>query len=66
MRRALAAGCASISYTYTEPTVFFEYAFDTAVLAKKAGLKNVFVTNGYTAASRCGRSHPISTRRTST
>jgi pyruvate formate lyase activating enzyme len=50
VRRAIKAGCASISYTYTEPTIFFEYAFDTAVLAKKAGLKNVFVTNGYTAA----------------
>jgi pyruvate formate lyase activating enzyme len=50
VRRALKAGCASISYTYTEPTIFYEYAFDTAVLAKKAGLKNVFVTNGYTAA----------------
>ena len=50
VRRALAAGCASISYTYTEPTVFFEYAFDTAVLAKREGLRNVFVTNGYTAA----------------
>lgn len=40
-------GCASISYTYTEPTVFFEYAFDTAKLAKQAGLYNVFVTNGF-------------------
>jgi len=40
-------GCASISYTYTEPTVFFEYAFDTAKLAKEAGLYNVFVTNGF-------------------
>jgi pyruvate formate lyase activating enzyme len=45
--RALASGCRSISYTYTEPTVFFEYAYDTAVLAKEAGLRNVFVTNGY-------------------
>lgn len=45
--RALAAGCDSISYTYTEPTIFFEYAYDTAVLAKQAGLRNVFVTNGY-------------------
>lgn len=45
--RALAAGCRSISYTYTEPTIFFEYAYDTARLARKAGLKNVFVTNGY-------------------
>jgi len=41
------AGCASLSYTYTEPTVFFEYARDVAVLARQAGLKNTFVTNGY-------------------
>ena len=39
--------CASISYTYTEPTIYFELAFDTARLAAEAGLKNVFVTNGY-------------------
>ena len=47
VERALAAGCSSISYTYTEPTIFFEYAYDTAVLARAAGLKNIFVTNGY-------------------
>jgi pyruvate formate lyase activating enzyme len=40
-------GCASIAYTYTEPTIYFEYAYDTAVLARAAGLKNIFVTNGY-------------------
>jgi pyruvate formate lyase activating enzyme len=39
--------CQSISYTYTEPTIYFEYAYDTAVLAKKEGIGNVFVTNGY-------------------
>lgn len=39
--------CKSISYTYTEPTVFFEYAHDTAKLAKAEGLYNSFVTNGY-------------------
>jgi pyruvate formate lyase activating enzyme len=39
--------CESIAYTYTEPTIFFEYAYDTAKLAKKDGIKNVFVTNGY-------------------
>ena len=39
--------CASISYTYTEPTIFYEYARDTALLARAAGLKNVFVTNGF-------------------
>jgi pyruvate formate lyase activating enzyme len=47
VERALAAGCRTISYTYTEPTIFFEYAYDTAVLARAAGLRNVFVTNGY-------------------
>ena len=43
-------GCRSISYTSTEPTIFFEYAFDTAKLARGAGLANVFVTNGYMTA----------------
>lgn len=36
-----------IAYTYTEPTVFMEYALDTAELARKKGIFNVFVTNGY-------------------
>jgi len=40
-------GCHGISYTYTEPTIFFEYAYDTATLAKKVGFFNTFVTNGY-------------------
>jgi pyruvate formate lyase activating enzyme len=39
--------CCSISYTYTEPTIFFEYAYDISRIAKAAGLANVFVTNGY-------------------
>jgi len=39
--------CRSISYTYTEPTIFFEYAYDIARLAKESGIYNVFVTNGY-------------------
>ncbi len=41
------AGCKSIAYTYTEPTIFFEYAYDTARLAHEAGLANIYVTNGY-------------------
>lgn len=41
-------GCHSISYTYTEPTVFFEYAYETAQIAAQNGLKNALVTNGYT------------------
>lgn len=44
---AKTAGCQSIAYTYTEPTIFFEFARDTAVLAHKQRIKNVFVSNGY-------------------
>jgi pyruvate formate lyase activating enzyme len=44
---ALASRSRSISYTYTEPTVYFEFACDTARIAAGQGLKNVFVTNGY-------------------
>lgn len=44
---ALETRSVSISYTYTEPTVYFELALDTARLASSKGLKNVFVTNGY-------------------
>lgn len=40
-------GARSIAYTYNEPAIFVEYAHDTAVLAKKAGLNNIFVSNGY-------------------
>jgi pyruvate formate lyase activating enzyme len=47
LEKAKEYGCRSISYTYTEPTIFFEYCYDTAGLAKEAGLGNVFVTNGY-------------------
>ena len=47
---ALQNNCASISYTYTEPTIFFEYAYDTAKIAHNKGLKNNFVTNGYMTA----------------
>jgi pyruvate formate lyase activating enzyme len=41
------SACRSIAYTYTEPTVFFEYAHDIARLASEKGLNNLFVTNGY-------------------
>ena len=39
--------CSIIAYTYTEPTIYFEYAYDTARLAHKTGINNVFVSNGY-------------------
>ena len=41
--------CKSISYTYTEPTIYFEYAYETAKIAKEEGIYNNFVTNGYIA-----------------
>jgi pyruvate formate lyase activating enzyme len=44
---AKAHRCESVSYTYTEPTIFFEFAYDTARAARALGLKNTFVTNGY-------------------
>ena len=47
---AMQGGCKSISYTYTEPTVFFEFAYETAKLAADKGIRNVFVTNGYMTA----------------
>ncbi len=37
----------NISYTYTEPTIFLEYALDTMKLAKKEGIKNTWVSNGF-------------------
>jgi len=40
-------GSRSVAYTYTEPTVFFEYAYDTACVAHEGGLANIYVTNGY-------------------
>jgi pyruvate formate lyase activating enzyme len=42
--------CASISYTYVEPTIFYEFAYDCCVLARSRGIKNVFVSNGYMTA----------------
>ena len=47
VEQALQEGCSSIAYTYTEPTIYFEFAYDTARIARAQGLKNVFVTNGY-------------------
>lgn len=45
--QAQAHGCQSISYTYNEPTIFYPYAKDIALLAHKHGLLNVFVSNGF-------------------
>ncbi len=47
VEQTLAAGVGGIAYTYTEPTVFTEYALDTMRIAHKKGLYNVWVSNGY-------------------
>jgi len=47
VKSAKETGCQGLSYTYTDPTIFIEYAYDIAKLAKEAGLFNTFVTNGY-------------------
>jgi pyruvate formate lyase activating enzyme len=47
VEHARASRCASISYTYTEPTIYFELAYDTAQAAVRQGIRNVFVSNGY-------------------
>ncbi len=52
------AGCRSIAYTYTEPTIFFEYAYDTCRLAHDAGLANIYVTNGYMTEEMLEAFHP--------
>ncbi|EKD39382.1 MAG: Radical SAM [uncultured bacterium] len=44
---AVANGCRSISYTYVEPTIFFEFARDCCLAAVDSGLRNIFVSNGY-------------------
>lgn len=58
IRSALENECESISYTYTEPTIFFEYAFDIARLARKEGLRNIFVTNGYMSSAAAEKIAP--------
>jgi pyruvate formate lyase activating enzyme len=47
VERALATGSRSIAWTYNEPTIWHEYTYDSAKLAKEAGLATVYVTNGY-------------------
>ncbi len=47
VRLAKENNCKSIAYTYTEPTVFFEYAYETSIIAKKEDVANLYVTNGF-------------------
>ncbi len=54
----LETGSRSIAYTYTEPTIFFEYAYDTSRLAHAAGLTNLYITNGYMTVEMLDFFHP--------
>lgn len=59
VRGAVESRSLSIAYTYTEPTVFFEFACETAGLAREAGLRNIFVTNGYISKGALGMIAPL-------
>lgn len=58
VEQALKDRSQSIAYTYTEPTIYFEYARDVAILAGSKGIKNVFVTNGYMTTEALQALHP--------
>ncbi len=55
---ALETGCRSIAYTYTEPTIFFEYSYDVSRLARDNDIKNVYVTNGFMTPEMLAFYHP--------
>ena len=50
-------GCRGISYTYTEPTIFFEYCYDIGRIAREQGMYNNFVTNGYAQSEPVNKSN---------
>jgi len=56
---AIKGDCKTIAYTYTEPTIYFEFAYDTAKLAAEKGIRNVFVTNGYMTEEALQMIHPF-------
>ncbi len=47
VKLAAKKGCRSIAYTYTEPSIFYEYMYDTSLLAREKGILNVYHSNGY-------------------
>lgn len=55
VEEALVYRCSSIAITYNEPSIQFEYAFDVCKEARKKGLKNVFVSNGYISKGPIGK-----------
>ena len=56
---AAASGCQSISYTYVEPSIFFEFAYDCCTAGKARGLKNIFVSNGYMSGAALEMLAPV-------
>ena len=59
VRLAMQYKCPSISFTYNEPSIFAEYAIDIATLARKEGLKNVLVSNGYISDEAADELYPL-------
>ncbi len=59
VEEALASGASSIAYTYVEPTVFLEYALEIGRLARRAGLRNLFITDGYATPEAIGLLAPV-------
>ncbi len=45
--RALASGSPTIAYTYTEPVIFYEYVYDSALAGRERGVSSVMISNGY-------------------
>ena len=58
VKEAIGSGSSTIAYTYTEPTIYFELALDTARIAAEQGLKNIFVSNGYMTRECLDMIHP--------
>lgn len=49
VQKAISHKCKSVSFTYIEPTIFFEFAYDISILAHQNNIKTIFVSNGYTS-----------------
>ena len=58
VKGADSSGCKSIAYTYTEPTIFFELAYESAKIAHSKGIKNIFVSNGFMTSEALSKISP--------
>jgi pyruvate formate lyase activating enzyme len=59
VEHAIKNNCKTIAYTYSEPTIFYEYAKDISKIAKENGIKNIFVTNGFMTREMLDDMHPL-------